>query len=180
MKKSITLLSLMKDTYHQGTRTVNDIRRNASQKWEDTIDDINMKRKGLKYITRDDVKRTVTTASKSAAKGARKFIWIGTVSTSAGAGLASGFVVNRIGNEVRNNIMVMAETVVDGQKVKQFVQAPRGRLGIAINPEDRKLQLMGLATEIAGGLIMAAVVAATLNVELGTKEDDPVKEDVNG
>lgn len=180
MKKSITLLSLVKDAYRQGAETVNNLSQDTRQKWNETVEDIKLKQQGLKYITREDVLRTARTASRHMAKGVRKAVWIGTVGTSAGAGLASGIVLNRIGNEVRTNIKVMTETMVDGQKVRQFVDAPRGRMGLALESEARNLQLVGLATEIAGGLIMAAVVAATLNVELGTKEDQPAEEYANG
>lgn len=180
MKRSITLLSLMKDAYRHGAETVNNLSQDTRQKWNETVEDIKLKQQGLKYITREDILRTARTASGRMAKGARKAVWLGTVGTSAGAGLASGIVLNRIGNEVRTNITIVIEEMVDGQKVRKFVEAPRGRLGLALEAEARNLQLVGLATEIAGGIIIAAVVAATMNVELGTKEAQSVEDHVNG
>ena len=170
MNKSITLLSLIKDGYQNGTKLVIDTLQDVGKKLDDTYNDINLKRKGLKYITREDVLRTARTASGHMAKGARKAVWIGTVATSATAGITSGFILNRIGYEVRTNLMVISEEIIEGKTVQKFVKAPTNKIGLVIDPTDRNLQLLGIATEALGGLIIIAVIATTLNVELSVKE----------
>ena len=174
----VTMLSRIKDGYSLAAKAAEDVNGKVRGKWHDTVKDIELKRDLLKTVGRDDVNTVARKTVKSMGKGLKNGVWYGAIATSTGTGIAAGFVVNRIGNEVRTNVVTTEKTIEDGKTIIRFVSAPRNRLGLALDPESRRLQLMGLATEIAGGVIIASVFATALNVQLGSKKEDGEKETV--
>ncbi len=155
-------MSLIKDGFSSGLNKGNLFIDKVGERFQGIAQDA----KNLKHLTKEDVKGNL----RRVGKASKKALWLGTVATSATAGVASGFILNQIGYQVRTNLMVISEEVMEGKTVRKFVEAPTNKIGLVIDPTDRNLQLLGIATEALGGLIIIAVIATTLNVELSVKE----------
>lgn len=159
----ITFASIAQDIYINSVQSLHSVKRHVQGKVESTVESV-------QSISKDDVKEAASKAAETAGKVAKKTIWLGAVGTSTSAGIATGVIVNRIGHEVRTNITVSEKTIENGKEILRFISAPKNRIGLAEDPELRRLQMLGLATEIAGVLIIGSVIGVTAHVRLGTKK----------